>query len=193
MSSQGDNEAARSESEWIRAVQAGDVNAFASLLDLHLDHVRGYIALKLPVAHLVADIAHETFVFAYRDIHTFSVGTSFRAWLRAIAGNLVRAELQRYAREQVNQLTYARHRLLEAELNRPAAQDDAGMESLRECVGNLPPPMRELLQLKYTEALPTEAIADRLQRTPTWVWQVLFRLRQQLRECVEGKLAAKPS
>lgn len=192
MESHDDNEVTRQEAELVRAVQAGDVNAFASLLDRHLDHLRAFIALKLPVAHLVNEIAHETFVFAYRNIQTFTAGTSFRAWLRAIAGNLVRAELQRFAREQANQFTYAKHRLLEQELNRPAARDDAEMDFLRECIAELPPPMQELIALKYTKELPTEAIAGRLQRTQTWVWQVLFRLRQQLRECVEGKLATEP-
>jgi RNA polymerase sigma factor (sigma-70 family) len=67
------------------------------------------------------------------------------------------------------------------------------MKFLRDCVEELPPPMKELLALKYREELPTEEIASRLQRTQTWVWQVLFRLRQQLRECVEGKIAGGQS
>jgi RNA polymerase sigma-70 factor (ECF subfamily) len=181
------------EAELVRAVQSGDVNAFATLLDGHLDYLRAFIALKLPVAHLVNEIAHEAFVFAYRNIHGFTADTSFRAWLRAIAGNLVRAELQRYAREQANQLTYAKHRLLERELDRSGTEDAAEVEFLRDCVEELPPPMKELLALKYREELPTGVIAGRLQRTQTWVWQVLFRLRQQLRHCVEGKLAGGQS
>ncbi|MFA6563840.1 MAG: sigma-70 family RNA polymerase sigma factor [Verrucomicrobiia bacterium] len=189
MKNQAGDMEVQQEAELVRAVQAGDVNAFASLLDGHLDYLRAFIALKLPVAHLVNEIAHETFVFAYRNIHRFTAGTSLRAWLRAIAANLVRAEFQRYAREQANQFTYAKHRLLEQELGRSDAEDAAEMEFLRDCVEELPPPMKELLTLKYREELPTEKIAGRLQRTQTWVWQVLFRLRQQLRQCVEGKLS----
>ena len=59
----------------------------------------------------------------------------------------------------------------------------------RECVAELPGPMRELLALRYREELPVEQIADQMRRTQTWVWQVLFRLRQQLKACIEGKLA----
>ena len=40
---------------------------------------------------------------------------------------------------------------------------------------------------------PVEAMAQRLERTQTWVWQMLFRLRAQLRQCVEGKLARAQS
>jgi RNA polymerase sigma-70 factor (ECF subfamily) len=189
MRNQDYDKAMQQETELVQAVQGGDTRAFEPLADMHLDHLRAFIALKLPVAHLVNEIAHESFVFAYRNIHTFTAGTSFRAWLRAIAGNLVRAELQRYAREQANQFTYAKHRLLEQELDRSDAHDAAEVDFLRDCVEELPPPMKELLALKYREELPTEEIAGRLQRTQTWVWQVLFRLRQQLKQCVEGKLA----
>src|SRR5437016_2056482 len=108
------------EAALVRAVQGGDARAFEPLVDRHLDAVRGFVALRLPVAHLVSEIAHETFVFAYRHLDQFAAGTSFRAWLRAIAGNLIRAELQRYRREQTNQLGYARHRRLEETL----AKDD---------------------------------------------------------------------
>jgi len=189
MRNQDDDMAVRQEAELVQAVQAGDTRAFEPLVDMHLDHLRAFVALKLPVAHLVNEIAHETFVFAYRNIHAFTAGTSLRAWLRAIAANLVRAELQRYAREQANQFSYAKHRLLEQELSRSDAEDAAEMYFLRDCVEELPPPMKDLITLKYREELPTEEIAGRLQRTQTWVWQVLFRLRQQLRQCVEGKLA----
>jgi len=49
--------------------------------------------------------------------------------------------------------------------------------------------MRELIALKYREELPIETIASRLQRTETAIWQTLFRLRHQLKLCIEGKLA----
>ena len=92
------------EAALIRAVQAGDAAAFEPLVDTHLDSLRAFIALKLPLAHLVDELAHETFVFAFRNLAGFTAGTSFRAWLRAIAANLIRAELQRYAREQPQNL-----------------------------------------------------------------------------------------
>jgi len=179
----------RDDAALVCAVQDGDAAAFEPLVDRHLDHVRAVIALRLPVPHLVNEIAHETFVFAHRNIQSFTAGTSFRGWLRAIAGNLVRAELQRYRREQVNQLGYAKLVLLEQELEKSEAQDTAELATLRECVAELPTPMRELLALRYREELPVEQIANRLRRTQPWVWQVLFRLRQQLKACIEGKLA----
>ncbi|MEY4199890.1 MAG: hypothetical protein RLZZ265_1630 [Verrucomicrobiota bacterium] len=177
------------EAALIRAVQAGDAAAFEPLVDVHLDSLRAFIALKLPVAHLVDELAHETFVFAFRNLARFTPGTSLRAWLRAIATNLIRAELQRYAREQQNQLNYARARELEHRLMAgPGASETEEIEHLRECVESLPPHMKELVELKYTQDQPIETIAAKLARSENAVWQALFRLRAQLRECVEGKL-----
>ncbi|MCD6052094.1 MAG: rpoE 4 [Verrucomicrobia bacterium] len=177
------------EAALVRAVQSGEVKAFEPLVDAHLDHLRAFIALKLPVTHLVNEIAHETFVFAFRNIRHFEAGTSFWAWLRAIAGNLTRAELQRFRREQVNQLGYARHRLLEAGLAQASSSESDEVEHLRRCVEELPDHMRTLVTLKYRQDLSIEQIATQLSRTQTAVWQALFRLRQQLKLCIENKLA----
>jgi RNA polymerase sigma-70 factor (ECF subfamily) len=175
------------EAPLVRAVQDGDTAAFGPLVDAHLDALRAFIALKLPVPHLIDEIAHEAFVFAFRRIGDFEAGTSFRSWLRAIAANLIRAELQRFAREQAGQLNYARAQALEGGLTPDA--DPAEMEFLQECIQEVPPNLRELLDLKYRDDLSIETIAGRLSRTENAVWQALFRLRQQLRLCIESKLA----
>lgn len=177
-----------SEADLVRAVQAGNTAAFEPLVDTHLDHVRAYIALRLPQPHLVDELAHETFVFAFRHIAGFTAGTAFRAWLRAIAANLMRAELQRYARAQAHQLDYSRALLIEADLVATQPADAPEVEYLRDCLASLPPHARELIELKYTHNHPIDTIATRLQRTENSIWQALFRLRAQLRECLERKL-----
>ncbi len=170
----------------IARVQFGDTAAFEPLVDLHLPHLRAFVALKLPVSHLVDEVAHEAFVFAYRHIATFEVGTSFRAWLRAIAWNLVRAEIQRFSREQANQARYAEARLatcVPAENPRTSREADF----LEECARELPSAMQRLLTLKYESGHSSEEIAAQLQRSIAWVRVTLFRVRQQLRLCIDGK------
>jgi DNA-directed RNA polymerase specialized sigma24 family protein len=63
----------------VAAVQAGDVHAFDPLVERHLDAIHAFVALKLPVPHLVDELTHDTFVFAFRHIAEFTAGTSFRA------------------------------------------------------------------------------------------------------------------
>ena len=117
----------------------------------------------------------------------FRSGTSFRAWLKAIAWNLLRAEIQRFSREQVNQSRFAEEWAEQVANDDSSFNNSREVESLEECVKQMPAPMRELLALKYHNECSTDEIARRLQRSLAWVRTVLFRLRQQLKDCIEQK------
>ena len=176
------------ETPLVRAAQSGDHDAFAALLDAHLPHVRTFLALKAPVPQLVDELAHDTFVFAFRHLHEFKPGTSFRAWVRAVAWNLLRAEVQRYAREQVQQDKFAAWQLAEFNDRATETASSAEAEHLHDCLAQLDDPLRELITLKYRDDHSTKTIAARLKRSLVWVRVSLFRVRAQLRECIEAKL-----
>ena len=175
------------DADLVRSVQSGDHAAFARLLDSHLTHIRTFLALRSPAAHLVDELAHDTFVFAYRRIGKFKAGTAFRAWLRAIAWNLLRQEIQRVAREQVQQARFAEWQLTDLENNFDSSAAPEA-EHLQECLNQVGEPLRELLALKYREGHTTNEIATRLKRSLAWVRVALFRVRAQLRDCIEANL-----
>ena len=191
MNSNSDAEGVPTEAALARAAQANDHEAFAALLDAHLPHVRTFLALKAPVPQLVDELAHDTFVFAFRHLEEFQPGTSFRAWVRAIAWNLLRAEVQRYAREQRNLDRLAAWQLAEWEITSSETASSAEAEHLHDCLAQLDDPLRELITLKYQDDHSTETIAARLKRSLVWVRVSLFRVRQQLRECIEAKLSGR--
>jgi RNA polymerase sigma-70 factor, ECF subfamily len=170
----------------IARAQGGDLPAFEPLVNHHLPQVRAFIALRAPAAHLVDELAHETFVYAYRNIQGFAAGTAFGGWLRSIAWNLLRAEILRFSREQANRLRYAEARRLELSKNDPASSQEAVF--LQQCVERLPGSMRQLLNLKYQAEQSSEEIARELKRSAEWVRITLFRVRQQLKACIESKL-----
>ncbi|MCL4180078.1 MAG: sigma-70 family RNA polymerase sigma factor [Verrucomicrobia bacterium] len=169
------------------------MNAFEPLLERHLDGIHAFVALKLPVLRLVDEITHETFVFAFRHIGEFSAGTSFGSWLRAIAGNKIRAEIWRYCREERNRLAYAERRALEEALGQTSVVDSGELEALDECLRTVPEHLRRLLHLKYHDGSSSEEIARSLERSLAWVRTTLCRVRQQLRDCVTRKLKAQQS
>ena len=175
------------------AVQAGDLHAFDPLVERHLDAIHAFVALKLPVAHLVDEITHETFVFAFRRLAEFTPGTSLRAWLRAIAANKIRAEIERYSREERNRLAYAEQRALDEAIAEPTPPDSRELEALTDCLEAVPDHLRTLLNLRYHDGSSSEEIAGRLQRSLAWVRTTLCRARQQLRDCIERKLKSQPS
>lgn len=157
---------------------------------LHLHGVRVFVALKAPVAELMDDVTHETFVFAYQRLADFREG-SFQGWLRAIAFQLIRKHVLQFSREQVNLERYGEHARREAAqrvLTHDESSDDT--ERLTACLEELPQPMRHLLTLRYRDGLTSDEIADHMQRTNVWARQVLSRLRRKLKECMDQKLAA---
>jgi RNA polymerase sigma-70 factor (ECF subfamily) len=175
----------------ILKVQGGDLPAYEPLVDHYLPHVRAFLALRTPAAHLVDELAHETFVYAFRNIGEFKIGTSLANWLRAIAWNLLRAEILRFSREQANQTRYAQARRVDLVQSNTDLSSSREAEFLVECVEQLPEGMRELLALKYQGEHSSEEISQKLKRSTAWVWTVLFRVRQQLKQCVEAKLERK--
>lgn len=176
----------------VAAVQAGDIHAFDPLVERHLDAIHAFVALRLPVPHLVDEITHETFVFAFRRVAESTAGTSFRAWLRAIAANKIRAEIERYSREERNRLAYAGQRALEEAMAEPAITDSRELEALTDCLGAVPDHLRTLLNLRYHEESTSQEIAEHLQRSLAWVRTTLCRVRQHLRDCIEKNTKSQP-
>jgi RNA polymerase sigma-70 factor, ECF subfamily len=179
------------DAQLVAAVQAGDMHAFDPLVERHLDAIHAFVALKLPVPHLVDEISHDTFVFAFRRISEFTPGTSFRAWLRAIAANKVRAEIERYGREERNRLAYSERRALDDALAESSSPASPELDALQDCLKAMPEHLRKILRLRYHDENSSEEIAGRLERSLAWVRTTLCRVRQQLRDCIERKLKAQ--
>ena len=181
------------DTQLVAAVQAGDIHAFDPLVERHVDAIHAFVALKLPVPHLVDELTHETFVFAFRRMAEFTPGTSLRGWLRAIAANKVRAELERYGREERNRLAYSERRAIDEALLEATVSDSRQLEALSECLKVVPENLRAVLHLRYHEDSSSEEIARRLERSLAWVRTTLCRVRQQLRDCIDRKLKSQPS
>ncbi len=169
----------------ISRVLDGDVDSYATLMRREMGRLKSFVALKLPVAHLVDEIVHEAFVFAYQHLHEFDLNKPFRPWLRVIAWNLIRREIQRYAREQVNL-----SRIEQAQFARAGVDSMPNDESLylEECLERVDSTRRSLIEQKYRDGLSSEEIALHHQRTPEWVRVNLFRVREMLKNCIDLKI-----
>lgn len=177
------------DAELLQRVQRGEVDAFAPVVRRHLPLLRAFVALHLPVPHLAGEVAHEAFVFAFRHLQEFDLERPFRPWLHGIAWQLVRAELQRFAREQGNRSRLEQLQLTEllAQAAQPAPPEEAMF--LEECLAELPPHLRRLIEDRYRHERTVREIAAQWGRTEEWVRVTLFRVRRQLRACIESKLA----
>lgn len=188
------------EEELVLLVQRGDLSAFERLLELHSSHLRAFVAMKLPVPHLIDEIAHETFVFSHRHIHDFKAGTDFGKWLRAIAFNLIRKETLRHQRLSKNREKFLEHHLVQESIKGEFSPELPLVSVLEECLAKLPDQQRRLLERKYTLAESSREIASAFGQSEAWVRTNLCRVRTALRHCIEHKLnaaeanaAAKPA
>lgn len=166
--------------------QEGDLGAFETLMQRYVKRVRAYIAVRAPADHLVDDITHDTFVYAFHHLGDFTAGTALGAWLRAIAGNLLRAEVQRFSRERANKLKLAEQlRFEQAEhwANRHGS-DHYLIDALESCLTELPESSAQLIDYRYRKNLSTAEIADATGQSHAWVRTTLFRIRQQLKDAI---------
>ncbi|MCB1062991.1 MAG: sigma-70 family RNA polymerase sigma factor [Verrucomicrobiae bacterium] len=178
------------EDELVRAVQAGRLEDFEELIHQHASRLRAFVAMRLPVAHLIDEIAHETFVFAYHHIDDFEAGTDFGKWLRAIAFNLVRQETLRHSRMTKHQKRYLEHCLIQSADKTEFKPDDPVIVYLEECIDALPDGQRTLLRMKYRLSQTSKEMSRALDQSDAWVRTTLCRVRSALRECVEAKAQA---
>jgi DNA-directed RNA polymerase specialized sigma24 family protein len=135
------------EAALVRAVQQGDVEYFEPLVDFHLAAVRTFLSLKAPVPQLIDELAHETFLFAFRHLNDFKPGTSFRNWLRAIAWNLLRAEILRFSRREARFKQLEDAWLLESAMQTEKTAPSPDADFLEECFAMLPEDSQALVNL----------------------------------------------
>lgn len=177
-----------SDAELVDRIRAGDMDAFTPIVRRHISAIRAFVAMKLPVPHLADEITHETFVFAFRNLEGLELRGTMRAWLRAIAWNLVRKELLRFAREQQNLSRLERAQIMDlATATADGVNDSDDAALLEECLSTLPPTARKLVEERYQRGLTNEELAVVMGRTAEWVRVTLFRVRRQLKECIEAK------
>jgi RNA polymerase sigma-70 factor (ECF subfamily) len=181
-----------SEEELVIRVQQGDLAAFERLLNLHSSHLRAFVAMKLPIPHLIDEIAHETFVFSHRHIMDFTAGTDFGKWLRAIAFNLIRKETLRHQRLAKNQDKFLEHHFIQQSGLGDLSPELPLVIFLEECLARLPEQQRKLLEHKYTLAESSREIASAFHQSEAWVRTTLCRVRTTLRQCIETKIAGSP-
>lgn len=179
--------------EALRRAQGGDPDAYSQVVEATQARLRNFIAGYVPRSEWVDDIAQQSFVSAYGILTKFRLGTDFYAWLRQIAYNHLRAELERSSR---------RHRLererldciageeLTRRLDRDEGLDEELIAALRQCVSTLPSHSKNLLQSYYGDALRLVDIGRKLGRTADSLKVTLFKIRARLKKCVERKRVA---
>lgn len=175
-----------------RAV-AGELDAYEALVRHFEPVVRCWVAPRCPPGVDIDEIAQRCFIAAFDRLGSFRPGGVFRAWLIGIARNELRVELRTLERRLRLQRSIALEPLWSAQeaLLEDAAPDAGELSALRLCLDDLDDRQRRLLQQRYAEQRPVQAIAEHVGCPSGTIKKRLFTLRGLLRRCVERRLAGE--
>jgi RNA polymerase sigma-70 factor (ECF subfamily) len=160
---------------------------FTGLVAEHQGWLRAYVRTLGVAAGSVDDVAQEAFLVAYRRFGDYDATRPFAAWLKGIAKLLAANERRRNQRGRTVEPSLA---AALAAVDEAVDEDaESATRHLTACLELLPERSRELLRLRYEEECDASALGIRLGRDANAVRQALFRVRELVRRCVEGRLA----
>ncbi len=139
---------------------AGEEQAATELVRRHATALARFIAAQGAPDSELDDLTQETFFKAFRALGTFRGGASFRTWLLAIGGNVLKDRRRQWQRTRVVELTPE----LRDPTGDPAQHLDAGSaaERLMEGIGKLARLQREVFLMRAQQGLAYEEIAQGL-------------------------------
>jgi RNA polymerase sigma-70 factor (ECF subfamily) len=137
----------------------------------------------------VDDLAQEVFIVAHRRLNQFEPGTDFGKWLRGIARYLVANERRKETRHS-RLFPFAVVDALLAHESESAVETSVAdlLPAMRDCVEQLSPRSRELLQRRYVDNENAAMLARGLRMSGNAVRQQLLRIRLAVKECVQRKV-----
>jgi len=143
-------------------------------------------------AHEVDDVAQDAYLEFYRNMDKVPPDVAPQRWLKGIARNVCLNHIRRSARRGRLQREALAELLAttETETHRRATEGTL-QGALEECCRRLPEESRRLLDLKYGQDLPSDAIAQAVSKTAQAVRVALFRIRATLKDCMMNQIAGE--
>jgi RNA polymerase sigma-70 factor (ECF subfamily) len=140
------------------------------------------------------DVFQEVALVLWRELDRYDERRPFGAWARGVAAKVTLKGLRQARRtpvalspDAIAALEAAFDQLAFQESNRPVSKQQ---DALRHCLDRLPERARNLVHLRYHDALELADIAARVQSSPEAVRKALSRSRDALQKCVERRLRA---
>jgi RNA polymerase sigma-70 factor (ECF subfamily) len=139
---------------------------------------------------LAEEALQETSVFICSHWQDYTPGTRFGSWARTVA-RLRLMELLRQKRRTVPWVdgVDVAAPVTDDEWEANAQFTPAHKSALAQCVQSLPAPHRRLVEWRYHEGRDGRFLAEQAGKTIEAVYMTLSRVRRQLRDCVERRLA----
>lgn len=167
----------------VRQFNRGEEAAFETIVRMYSADVAQLANRLLGWPGDVEDVTQDTFLAAFTSLKSFRCECSLKTWLFTIAINKCRT--YRYKRMiRLRTLSKAAQRNAAPSHSSAAAasMDKDTFEQVRETVRAMPAKYREVVVLRYLQALPADQIAQILGITKNTVHVRLNRARKQLKD-----------
>ena len=175
----------------IEAANRGDRDAFEAIVQQYHGKIYGYLRSRLLEPSDAEDLCQEVFLRCYQGKVRFDSSAMIGPWLIGVARNVLREHIRKMQRRQEVAWTEL---CLEIDASRPeetSPYEDV-IEHLPGCVGSLGQNAQEALSLRYRAKMRLAQIGEKLNRSEGAVKLLMYRARQALRHCLDGKLNGGP-
>ena len=166
---------------WIRDSQQGDHDAFAALVRQHQQMIQAVTYRMTGSLADAEDLAQETFVQAFRQLHYFRGDSKFSSWLYRIAVNLCLNWKRRQGRQERLQVAWLNEQVAPA----PEVNHSGADARIQEALLQLKPKMRAAVVLTVYEGLNHAEAARALGCSETTVSWRLFAARRKLKKLLQ--------
>jgi len=178
----------------VERVKQGDVRAFEMLVVKYQRRIERLIGRMVRDVDLVADIAQETFIRAYRALPQFRAESAFYTWLYRIAVNTAKKALVDMKRDPVITHTAMQGADDDDETSRAGVEPTDGetpeallaskqvAATVNAAIGALSEDLRQAITLREIEGLSYEEISDVMNCPIGTVRSRIFRAREAIAE-----------
>ncbi len=158
--------------------------AFEKLVDRHQQWLVRLLMHLLGSQSDAEDVAQEAFIRAFLAIDSCGDGSRFRGWLRVLARRLA----FNHRRDAKTRARYEeRSGMLAARSVAPISGAVEGRDLLKQVLGELAYPYREIMVLRFVEELPVKEIAGVLEIGESAAKMRLSRARAEFQRVYEKK------
>ena len=160
----------------------------------------GYAIIKVQQKEIAEDLVQDTFLSAHQSYENFKGKSNVKTWLFSILKNKI-ADYYRLKYKQNTEVAsdvfdkfFNENERWKSEYkpvswgNEKELLDDPDFaKALKDCFENLPQQWSSAIQLKFLEEHDSKVICSKLEITSANFWQIIYRAKLQLRNCLELK------
>ncbi len=171
----------------VKKILDGDKEAFKEVVKAYGPSMRVYLTGRLSDRLAVDDLMQEIFVAVFWNLKTYDGKSDLGVWIRAVTRNKLMSYLRSHysQKNSVNTMKVKIEEALTAELDSYNPNENVVVERLKECISKQRDLASELINARYFENESVTGMAERMDTTVSAISSELYRIRKQLKMCIE--------